>query len=135
VVKTFSPSETPAMTNDEMKRLFGLRVQALRRRRGLTQEQLAEAVGKSVDTISNIERGFSSTRLETALSIADAVSVTLTELFDFDPAANELERKQRAAAEAIARQVRAFPPETATALSAFIDHIQKLLINPSKSEQ
>lgn len=71
------------MTNDELLQLFGLRVQALRRRRGLTQEDLAEAIERSVDTVSNIERGQTGTRIETALLIAEAVGVTVTELFEF----------------------------------------------------
>lgn len=74
------------MTNDDLKRLFGLRVQTLRRRLDLTQEQLAEVIGKTVETVSNIERGSSSTRLETAAAIADALKVTLPELFEFEGA-------------------------------------------------
>ncbi len=89
------------MTSRELKRLFGLRVQALRRRRGLTQEELAEAIGKSVDTVSNIERGFSSTRIETALMIADAVGVSLAELFELQERAYEKDRERRNAIERV----------------------------------
>lgn len=96
-----SPSETQAMTSDELKRLFGVRVQALRRRRGLTQEELAEAIGKSVDTISNIERGFSSTRIETAQAIAQTVGVTLAELFEFEEHPGNRDRERRKAVEGI----------------------------------
>lgn len=87
------------MTHKELKRLFGLKVQALRRRRGLTQEGLAEAVGKSVDTISNIERGAGSPRVETALDIANTLGVTLAELFDVEESINDRDREHRRAVE------------------------------------
>ena len=38
-----------------------------------------------MDTISNIERGFSSTRIETAFAIATALETTLADLFDIQP--------------------------------------------------
>jgi transcriptional regulator with XRE-family HTH domain len=66
-----------------LKHLFGKRVQHLRRLRKLTQEQLADDTDLSVDTISNIERGLSSTRIETVGSLAKALNVTLAELFEF----------------------------------------------------
>lgn len=89
------------MTHEELKRLFGLRVQALRRRRGLTQEALAEAIGKSVDTISNVERGAGSPRVETALDIANTLGVTLAELFDVEERADDRDREHRKAIEKI----------------------------------
>jgi transcriptional regulator with XRE-family HTH domain len=89
------------MTYEEMIRLFGLKVQTHRRRRGLTQEGLAEAIGKSVDTISNLERGISSTRMDTALDIANVLGVTLAELFDADGGVNDKDRERRKAVEKI----------------------------------
>jgi transcriptional regulator with XRE-family HTH domain len=82
------------MDNAELQREFGLRVQQLRKKRGLTQEQLAERVERTVDTISNIERGFSSTRVETAYAIARELGSSLAELFDFNGAI-ELDRERR----------------------------------------
>jgi len=67
------------------QRLFGNRVKALRKARKLSQEDLAEAIGKSVDTVSNIERGFNSTRISTAFDIANALHVSFVELFDWVP--------------------------------------------------
>jgi DNA-binding XRE family transcriptional regulator len=83
------------MTYEEMIQLFGLKVQTHRCRRGLTQEGLAEAISKSVDTISNLERGISSTRMETALDIANVPGVTLAELFDADGGVNNRNREHR----------------------------------------
>jgi transcriptional regulator with XRE-family HTH domain len=70
------------MDTDALKRTFGRRVQALRERAGLTQENLADRIGRSVDTVSNIERGANSTRVETAARIAEALGVELRELFE-----------------------------------------------------
>ncbi len=114
------------MTNDELKRLFGMRVQALRRRRGLTQEELAEAIGKSVDTISNIERGFSSTRIETAQAIADMVEVTLAELFEFEKHANNRDRERRKAIEQIIDMLSEQGDDNIQALGEVIQIILKM---------
>ncbi len=67
---------------------FGKQVQYLRRFNKLTQEQLSEKSELSVDTISNVERGISSSRLETIDSLAKALSVNPAELFQFEGAAD-----------------------------------------------
>lgn len=85
MVKAISPLEIPGMAPRNHQRLFGNRVKALRKARSLSQEELAEAIGKSVDTISNIERGFNSTRISTVFDIADALHVSFVELFDWVP--------------------------------------------------
>ena len=72
------------MDIEEFKRRFGLRVQALRKRRQLTQEDLAEQIGRSVDTVSNVERGASSTRIETAFRMAEVLGVEITDLFEIN---------------------------------------------------
>ena len=71
------------MDVDDLKRAFGRRVQALREAKGLTQEDLAARIERTVDTISNIERGANSTRIETACRLAQALGVALPELFEF----------------------------------------------------
>ena len=40
-----------------MKIMIGLQVRTVRNRKDLTQEQLAEAIDRTVETVSNIERG------------------------------------------------------------------------------
>lgn len=72
------------MDSGELKRKFGRRVQGLREAKGLTQEQLADRIGRSVDTVSNIERGVNATRIEVAHQIAVELDVDLPRLFDFD---------------------------------------------------
>lgn len=60
---------------------FGKRLRQIRRYRDLTQEQLAEALGLSVEFISNIERGKSAPSFETIEKLAEVLQVTVEELF------------------------------------------------------
>lgn len=69
------------MTED-LKRRVGKRLRALRERRGLTQEQLAEAIDCSVDTVGNIERGRTVAALETLDRLSRHLAVPLSEFFD-----------------------------------------------------
>ena len=64
-----------------LKTHIGLKVKAARHDKGLTQEQLAEAIGKAVETVSNIERGFALTGIDTLHKIAQATGVQLTFFF------------------------------------------------------
>lgn len=79
----------------ELKKAFGRRVQELREQRGWTQEHLAEAIDRTVDTVSNIERGANSTRVEIAARLAGALGVELPELFEFAPHIDELRGRRR----------------------------------------
>jgi transcriptional regulator with XRE-family HTH domain len=73
------------MDIEEFTRQVGIKIQALRKKQGLSQEAMAEAIDKSTDTVSNIERGFSSTRIETMYRIAAVLGVPIAELFDVGP--------------------------------------------------
>jgi len=66
----------------DLKTHIGLRVKAARRRAGLSQEELAEKVGKAVETISNIERGHSVTGLETLEALATCLKTPLVQFFE-----------------------------------------------------
>jgi transcriptional regulator with XRE-family HTH domain len=61
---------------------IGMRVRSARRRAGLTQEQLAEAVRKATETISNVERGYSLTGLNTLERVAKAVGSPVSFFFE-----------------------------------------------------
>jgi DNA-binding XRE family transcriptional regulator len=60
---------------------FGLKVKRLRKSRRLAQKTLAFAIGKSTETISNIERGVYSPRMSTVLDLAKALEVDVRDLF------------------------------------------------------
>lgn len=89
-------SETRCMASDDIQHQFGQRIHDLRKRSGMTQERLAETIGKSVDTISNIERGFTSTRIKTAAGIAKTLGVTLADLFRDNDTSPEGKQRQQA---------------------------------------
>ncbi|GAA5189728.1 XRE family transcriptional regulator [Rugosimonospora acidiphila] len=70
------------MANDDDEALasVGPRLRALRRRRGVTLSQLAEATGISVSTLSRLESGGRKPTLELLLPLARAHQVALDEL-------------------------------------------------------
>lgn len=111
------------MDIDEFKRQFGLRVQSHRRRRQMTQEELAEQIERSPDTISNIERGVSSTRIETAFRIAEVLGVPVVEFFDVAPDA-PVDRQRRELVEKLLGLVGREDPEV---LAAIISQAEILL--------
>lgn len=81
------------MINDVQKQ-FGEKIRDCRKRKGMSQETLSELVDKTPDTISNIERGYTSTRIKTAIRLAKALDAPLVELFDFQATSQE-DRQRR----------------------------------------
>ena len=55
---------------------LGKRIQSARKETGLSQEQLAEAIGKSPSAISTIETGKRGASLETLIHIANVLQVS-----------------------------------------------------------
>jgi transcriptional regulator with XRE-family HTH domain len=62
---------------------LGRQIATIRKRAGLTQEQLAEAAGYSVEFISLIERGVNSPTIAGIEQIASILGVEAKELFTF----------------------------------------------------
>lgn len=75
----------------QLREKFGQRVRLMRSERGLTQEQLAERAGISVDFLSLIERGKSSPSFENLDELADALEVSVAELFNFEGGRSQVE--------------------------------------------
>lgn len=69
---------------NQLKTRFGKRLQHLRSEYGFTQEQLANAVDLTVESISNIERGVYGPKFDTLEKIAVALQIPVKELFEFD---------------------------------------------------
>jgi len=63
---------------------FGQRLRQLRRQNDLTQAELAETVGVSVEFISNLERGVNAPSFDTLESLAEALHVRVKALFEFE---------------------------------------------------
>ena len=59
------------------------RLEELRRERGITQEELADAVGTTRQTITSIEVGKYTASLPLAYKIAHFFGLTIEEVFDF----------------------------------------------------
>lgn len=65
----------------DIKTMFGKRLRKYRRNKDLTQEQLAELVGVSVDFVSLIERGLSSPSFDTIQKMSEVLEVPVEEFF------------------------------------------------------
>lgn len=63
---------------------LGQRIASLRRGRKLTQEQLAEAVGCSVEFVSLVERGVNAPSVAGLETFASALRVEVKDLFTFE---------------------------------------------------
>lgn len=83
MVKIFTRLYNPGMV-DQLKRNIGLRVKAARHQKGLTQAQLAEAIDKAFETISNIERGKTAPNFSTLADIAAVLELPLRDFFDVE---------------------------------------------------
>jgi len=75
-----APSPLPLPTRQPPP--YGTRLRAARRARGLTTQQVAEAVGVTKGFIAQIERGETSPSVATLLRICDAIGLAVGSLFD-----------------------------------------------------
>ena len=67
----------------DLKTQFGHRLRVLRKQSHLTQEDLAESTGLTIESISNIERGIFGPKFDNLEKIAKVINVEVKELFDF----------------------------------------------------
>ncbi len=68
----------------KINKKLGLRIQELRKAKGLTQAQLAEVINVEVVTISRIENGTRFPLKENLENIAQALNVQVKDLFDYE---------------------------------------------------
>lgn len=66
----------------DLKMEVGARLRAARRRAKLSQEALAERVGRSVDGISNMERGVNLPSLDALIEICRALAISVADLLE-----------------------------------------------------
>jgi transcriptional regulator with XRE-family HTH domain len=83
------------MNEKKLFTAFGKRIQELRKRKGWSQDRLAEAIGRTRDAVSNMERGVNGTHIKIAYAIAEALDVPLADLLEFGPA-HAADRERRA---------------------------------------
>ena len=66
-----------------MRETFRHRLRNIRKNRGLSQEQLATKAERSVEAISNLERGLNLPSFETLEELAQALEVPMRDFFEF----------------------------------------------------
>lgn len=67
-----------------LQQKLGQKIASFRKARKLTQEQLAEAVGRSVEFISLVERGINAPSVAGLEKFAKVLKVEVKELFTFE---------------------------------------------------
>lgn len=63
---------------------IGIKIKELRKKRGYSQEKLAEIVDVNFRTIQRIETGKNIPTLETLVKLAQALEVTMKDLFTYE---------------------------------------------------
>lgn len=63
-------------------KIFGLRIQELRKKNNLTQSELAEKIGLSTNFIGMVERGERNTSVDKIFKLAKAFNVSLAQFFE-----------------------------------------------------
>ena len=71
------------MTNENFAILLGKRIRELRKIKGISQLELAFDMDMSMNTISYIELGKISPKIETLQKIAKKLNISMAELFEF----------------------------------------------------
>ncbi|MBD2001767.1 MULTISPECIES: helix-turn-helix domain-containing protein [Cyanophyceae] len=72
------------MDHEAARQRFANRIRDLRTQKDITQEQLAELIGKTTEHVSFLERGERSPSFEVILDLADALSVSVPYLMNID---------------------------------------------------
>lgn len=69
---------------EDLKKRFGKRIRSIRLAKGLTQEQLAEAIDISLDFMSLIERGRNAPSFKVLERMGKALRMSVRDLFPPD---------------------------------------------------
>lgn len=68
----------------EKRELFAEKIKTFRKTRGLSQQQLAEGIGRSSETVGKIERALIFPSFETLESLSAALEVPMSAFFDLN---------------------------------------------------
>ena len=71
------------MNTNTYKKL-GKKIKEIRTEQGLTQQDLADKIGKGLNFVGKIEVAFSKPSFDTIIDIANALNIKLKDLFNFD---------------------------------------------------
>ena len=75
-------------------RVIGNKLLFFRKRKGLTQAEVAEAAEISERTYADIERGSVNMRIETALSICKVLQITPDDILTEEPESNRIDEAE-----------------------------------------
>jgi transcriptional regulator with XRE-family HTH domain len=78
----------------DLKKQIAIRVRTIRKVRGLSQDDLAALIDRSVDAISNIERAKNLPGLETLYILATKLDLPLTTLLGISPSRGKTSAKR-----------------------------------------
>ena len=78
----------------DYSRLIGKNLHELRKKRGFTQEELADRAGINPNYYGRVERGEINVTVDTLASIAEALQVDLVDVFDFGLKIDEVKLKK-----------------------------------------
>lgn len=67
----------------DLRHRIAIRVKEIRKARGLTQEAVADLIGRSVDAVSLLERGKIVPSLDTLQALSTALDISIHDLLDF----------------------------------------------------
>ncbi len=107
------------MTNDNFAILLGKRIRELRKTKGISQLDLAFDMDMSMNTISYIELGKISPKIETLQKIAEKLNISMAELFEFSEI-QALDKVTRKKIEDISNKLKPFDKE-------FLDLVDKAI--------
>ena len=105
---------------------LGEMMKGARTQHGITQAELAEAIGKSERTVVKIEKGEGNPKLDTLSQIVDVLKLSPSALFKPD---DRLERPQL---DALCREIGDYSEEEASALIPVVRSFTSALRNASK---
>lgn len=70
----------------DKKHVFGQRIRAIRKAKGLSQRELAERLGRTTEAVSQLERGLYLPSYETLEGLAEALAIPVGDLFGAEDA-------------------------------------------------
>lgn len=70
--------------NNDFYKLLGENIKHYRKVKGLTQQELADKLGISLDFMGKIEVAFSKPSLDTLIKIAEGLNISVSDLCRFD---------------------------------------------------
>ena len=87
--------------NKDLKLAVGLRIKQARMHKGLSQAELAEVIDRSVEAVSNLERGINMPAIEKLQEICEFLGLELASLFDAPPKSKDERVRQDLLREAL----------------------------------